>query len=186
MRGVHSRTVRIKRFFEIESDCADRPEADKRRARMATSSHPPPRRPLTIPRWVWPVALAIGISTVSGQSSVPAPQIVNFDKVAHLLVFGLLGTLIARVEGVARWPGLGVGWAVVLASAFGGLDEWHQSYTPGRYVEFADWVADTVGAALAVTLYARWGWYHRLLELPVGSRKRRVETAVPTVPDTKP
>lgn len=142
---------------------------------MATSPHPSPRRPLTIPRWVWPVALAIGISTVSGQSNVPSPQIVNFDKVAHLLVFGLLGTLIARVEGVARWPGLGVGWAVVLASAFGGLDEWHQSYTPGRYVEFADWVADTVGAALAVTLYARWGWYRRLLETPVGGRKRKAK-----------
>lgn len=153
---------------------------------MTPSPNPPARRPLTVPRWVWPVALAIGITTASGQSSMPAPEIINFDKLAHFLVFGLLATLVARVERVSTWPILGMGWAVVLVSAFGGVDEWHQGHTPGRYVEVADWVADTLGAALAVTLYARWGWYRRLLELPVGVRKRRVETAPPTVPDTTP
>lgn len=144
------------------------------------------RRSLTLPRWVWPVALATCITMVSGQSSVPGPQIVNFDKLVHFLVFGLLATLVARVKGVDRWPVLGMGWAVVLASAFGGIDEWHQGHTPGRYVEVADWVADTLGAALAVTLYARWGWYRGLLEMPVGRRKRRVENGAPTVPDKKP
>ena len=144
----------------------------------------PKRRPLTVPRWVWPVALVVGISLVSGQSNVPGPAIVNFDKLVHFLVFGLLGTLIARIERVARWPVLGIGWAVVLASAYGALDEWHQSYTPGRYVEFADWVADTLGAALAVTLYARWTWYRQLLEMRVGSRKPRIENRAPTVPDS--
>jgi VanZ family protein len=151
---------------------------------MTPSNPPPARRRPAIPRWIWPVALAVGITTVSGQSSMPAPEIINFDKLAHFLVFGLLATLVARVEGVAAWPVLGMGWAVVLVSAFGGLDEWHQGHTPGRYVEVADWVADTLGAALAVTLYARWGWYRRLLEMPVGVRKRRVENPAATVPDT--
>ncbi len=150
---------------------------------MNPSPNPSPRRSWAVPRWVWPVLLAIGITTASGQSSMPAPEIVNFDKLAHFLVFGLLATLVARAEGVSSWPGLGMGWAVVLVSAFGGVDEWHQGHTPGRYVEVADWVADTLGAALAVTLYARWGWYRRFLEMPVGRRKRRVETPAATVPD---
>lgn len=136
-----------------------------------------------IPRWVWPLALMLGITLVSGQSNVPAPSIVNFDKLVHFLVFGLLGTLRARVEGVSRWPVLGMGWAVVLTSAYGGLDEWRQSFTPGRYVEFADWVADSLGGLVAVTLYRRWGWYRRLLEMPVARRKPRVETPGSTVPD---
>jgi hypothetical protein len=49
-----------------------------------------------------------------------------------------------------------------------------------------DWVADTLGAALAVTLYARWGWYRRWLEMPVGAHKRRVENPAANVPDTTP
>ncbi len=145
----------------------------------------PKRRLWSLPRWVWPVALAVGFSLVSGQSDVAAPAIVNFDKLAHFLVFGLLGPLIARIEGGGRWPGLGMGWAVVLTSVYGGLDEWHQSYTPGRSVEFADWVADTLGAALAVTLYARWTWYRQVLEMKVGSRKARIENSAPTVPDNE-
>ena len=52
-------------------------------------------------------------------------------------------------------------------SLFGATDEWHQSFVPGRASEVKDWVADTLGAALAVSLYAGWGRYRRLLETSV-------------------
>lgn len=133
--------------------------------------------------WLWPAILAGVISLASGRSHLAGPEIVNIDKLAHFLVFGLLATLMARIDGVRAWPGLGLGWAVALASAYGLLDEYHQSFTPGRFVEVADWVADTLGAALAVALYARWPWYRNLLETRLGRRKRRVETAPETVPD---
>ena len=84
------------------------------------------------------------------------------DKLVHFLIFGLLATLVCRSPGLKRW-----GWAVLLVSAYGIADEFRQSFTPGRYVEFDDWVADTSGAAVAVTLYTLWAGYRRLLETPL-------------------
>lgn len=117
--------------------------------------------------WLWPLLLAATIFMVSGRGRVASPDIVGIDKVAHFFVFGLLGTLIARIPRIAAWRGLGVWWAVALASAYGIADEFHQSFTPGRSVELADWLVDTAGAALAVAVYVRWRWYRAFLEKPL-------------------
>jgi len=127
--------------------------------------------------WVWPVALAVTIFVASGRSQVAEPDVVNIDKYAHFLVYGLLGTLIARVRSVAGWRPLGVYWAILICSVYGFGDEFHQSFTPGRSVEFADWLMDTSGAALAVFFYAKWRWYCGLLEFPLAARSQ-VETPV--------
>ena len=102
-----------------------------------------------------------------------APQIVDFDKFAHFSVYGLLGSLVYRCRAGRRWAW----WAVLLVSVFGGTDELHQSFTPGRSMEWADWICDTTGAALAVSLYARWTWYRRLLECRLN--RPRAEKLVP-------
>lgn len=118
--------------------------------------------------WLWPVALATVIVAASGRSDVASPDIVNFDKVAHFAVFGLLATLVARNGFVP-----GRAWlAVAAVSLFGLTDEWHQSFTPGRSVEVVDWVADTLGAIVAVTAYAVWPWYRGLLERSLGGRPK--------------
>jgi VanZ family protein len=49
-------------------------------------------------------------------------------------------------EGVRRW--LSVCLALVVASAYGVSDEWHQSFTAGRDSDVFDWVADVIGAVL--------------------------------------
>lgn len=95
----------------------------------------------------------------SGRSAVASPDVIGIDKVAHFSVFGLLGTLVARALPKRRWW-----WGAVLAATYGLADEFRQSFTPGRSVEVADWLADTVGASLAVALYARWSGYRALLE----------------------
>jgi hypothetical protein len=73
-------------------------------------------------------------------------------RLAHLVAFGLLGLL-------ARWAFDGLPratvWAIVLASAFGATDEWHQSFTPGRNPRIDDWATDTAFAALALFGWAR-------------------------------
>lgn len=116
--------------------------------------------------WLWPLALGSLIVVASGRSAVAAPDIVGIDKVTHFLVFDLLGTLVVRNGFPPRRA-----WIAVLAvSIFGLTDEWHQSFTPGRSVEVADWVADTLGAAVAVACYAGWPAYQRLLERPLKSR----------------
>jgi VanZ family protein len=95
----------------------------------------------------------------SSQGNLPIDQPVINDnlhgfqhRIAHLLAYGLLGVL-------ARWsfgglPSASV-WAVVLASAFGATDEWHQQFTPGRRAALDDWVLDTASAALALYVFAR-------------------------------
>ncbi len=127
------------------------------------------------------------IALASSRSTVGGPDLPYFDKVTHFLVYGLLGTLFVRVRALRAWPLLGAGWAVVLASGYGVVDEFHQSFTPGRYVELADWVADTLGATLAVTLYVRWPAYRRLLEFQVARpAPARLESARSTLPDKVP
>lgn len=128
--------------------------------------------------WVAPVALAGTIFVASGRTEVASPHVVGFDKVAHFAVFGLLATLVLR-------NGSGRGWAwatVALVSLFGATDEWHQSFTAGRSVQGADWVADTLGAAVAVASYTGWPWYRRRLE---GDLKRRVGQPAAMPPNRK-
>ncbi len=121
-----------------------------------------PRPLAATARWLYPLALAVLVVVASGRSQVAAPQIVNIDKFAHFSIFGLLATL------VARSPGMRHAWiAVLVVSLFGMSDELRQSFTPGRFVEIADWAADTAGAIIAVTAYAWWSWYRRLLEMPL-------------------
>jgi VanZ family protein len=132
-----------------------------------------------IRQWLYPVALAGVIVAASGQGSVAAPDIIDFDKVAHFSIYGLLATLVAR----AGFPGGRGWWAVVVVSLFGLTDEWHQSFTPGRSVEVADWVADTLGALTAVGLYTWWRGYRELLEKPLGRAKARVENRPGVVPN---
>ena len=89
------------------------------------------------------------------------------DKIVHLLVFGLMATLLARLATVQRTRLLGIYTAVLIVSVFGMTDELHQHFTPGRTVDVFDWLSDTVGAALATILYAHWHWYRRTLETPI-------------------
>ncbi len=131
-------------------------------------------------RWLYPLALAAMVVIASGQSQVATPPgIVNFDKIAHFSIFGLLGTLVARSPGVRRFR-----HAILIVALFGISDEFRQSFTPGRSVEFADWLADTLGAATAVSLYAFWPWYRRLLERPLRVRfAARAGAPAPAAPE---
>jgi VanZ family protein len=130
-------------------------------------------------RWAWIGVVMATIALASGQSEVAAPGVSHIDKVGHFLVFGLLATLVVRALPPQRW-----GWAIVLVAGYGFLDEWRQSFTPGRLVEVADWVADTAGALVATVLYVHWRWYRELLERKIGRRhEARVDFAPAPRPD---
>ncbi len=100
----------------------------------------------------WPaLALAALIFFLSHQSHpVPfAPPFPHADKVVHAATFGLLAALAARgllAVGLAGRRALLL--AVVAASLYGAVDEWHQSFVPGRDPDPLDWAADTGGAIL--------------------------------------
>lgn len=134
----------------------------------------------TVPllRWIWPAALAATIFVASGRGQVAAPAIVDFDKAAHFFIYGLLATLVARA-------GPRPVWAVVITVLYGLTDEWHQSFTPGRSVEWLDVLADALGAVVAVTVYAGWTGYRRWLERPLLRLQPRVENPGQVVPNQR-
>jgi VanZ family protein len=114
--------------------------------------------------WLWPLAIVLLICSASAKPTVAGPRIANFDKLVHFGVYGLLATLVCRQTRGAR----GAAWSLLAVSAFGATDEIHQYFVPGRYAEVADWVADTLGAAVAVLAYTRWTAYRACLERPLG------------------
>jgi VanZ family protein len=104
---------------------------------------------------------------VSGTNTLATPDLdfdISYDKIAHLLVFGLLATAVLRIPRFFNkgWPGVCI--TIVLISLYGALDEYRQSFTDGRTVEFDDWIADTLGAILASIAYFKWHWYRHFLE----------------------
>jgi hypothetical protein len=120
-------------------------------------------------RVAWPFILAGLIFVASGHQAASGPDITGSDKVVHMGVFGLLATLFCRLGH--GWKA--AAWGFLVASTYGALDEWHQSFVPYRSSEVADWIADTVGAALAVILYTGWLGYRRWLETPLRFRLRK-------------
>lgn len=104
-------------------------------------------------RW-WP-ALAWAV-VLFAQSSIPGDDIpafipvVGWDKVIHLVLYGILAWLAMR----GRAAGPPAAWIIwLLCVAYGASDEAHQLFVPGRFASVWDLAADALGALLAVLLY---------------------------------
>ncbi len=132
---------------------------------------------------LWPFLIAGTLTFCSGYQAA-VPDIIDIDKFGHFGAYGALATAIVRIPEVKRWRWLGGWWALVLASAYGMGDEFRQSLTHGiRTPDWHDWLADTIGAVTAVSLYLHWAWYLRTMEWPVF--KRRAKPQPPEVPSDK-
>ncbi len=91
-------------------------------------------------------------------SSLPTiemmPSFWNADKLVHLICFGGLTFWMAfGTSGIVSskpWGGKLRLWLVpvIVVAVYGCLDEFHQSFTPGRSCSALDWCADVAGAAL--------------------------------------
>jgi VanZ family protein/UDP-2,3-diacylglucosamine pyrophosphatase LpxH len=108
------------------------------------------------PSWLLPLAAAAGIFWLSAQSSYPGGVDLPppLDKLAHAAVFGLLALALDLALRISA-PGLPMYkrhlLVVAAVSLYGATDEWHQAFVPGRDCEVGDWIADTLGAVLALT-----------------------------------
>jgi VanZ family protein len=95
---------------------------------------------------------------VGSSFPVPPTPLMEFelgDKVAHAVVFGVLAILIRYAFGRStRMPGWQSFAAVLVATAYGAIDELHQSFVPGRTADVWDFVADAGGATFLVALAA--------------------------------
>ena len=80
------------------------------------------------------------------------------DSVAHFLLYTVLGLTLAwaRMRGARYHHGA----FVLLGIALGLMDEFHQSFVPGRTPSISDVFADAggviIGYALFVMIFARW------------------------------
>ncbi len=91
------------------------------------------------------------LSSIPGRD-LPDVQVVNFDKVVHMGIYGCLAILVfLAFRNQQRYPGLvrfAVIATIVACSLYGVSDELHQILTPGRTCDILDWTADTSGAVL--------------------------------------
>lgn len=120
----------------------------------------PPAAPgpvmLAVAYWA-PVAVYLGfIHYLSGMSQPPAYLVMKWDKVGHVIEFIILAVLSSRALH-RTFPPLSLSWVVILSGTFGFLygtiDEYHQSFVPGRMAEFLDAFADAAGAFLGAAAY---------------------------------
>ncbi|BFH76533.1 VanZ family protein [Thermus thermophilus] len=72
-----------------------------------------------------------------------------WDKAAHFLAYLVLGLLLRLGLG-------GFSLAFLFASLYGVVDEWHQSFVPGREAFGLDLLADFLGAWVGARLWGRW------------------------------
>lgn len=88
------------------------------------------------------------IFLLSAQSSIHIPNMFFMqDKALHSLLFGALGffcSLLVMGDG-SRPTFRHVLVVTLLVMGYGGLDEFHQSFVPGRSPDILDLTADTTG-----------------------------------------
>ncbi len=83
--------------------------------------------------------------------SHPLPALTErvWDKLLHTIEYVGLAILVFRAldgEGLASFQSAIA--TVMLVSAYGASDEWHQLYVPLRSADMQDWMTDTLAGAI--------------------------------------
>jgi len=131
----------------LECTCRARPVPA-----MNTPLRPRPRRsPIRLLAWIATAAVAL-LLVVPLPAAATAGAPAGSDKTVHVVLFGALAVVWRRaLSGPAIWLGLAVFAGVTL---YGGGLELVQSFLPYRSCELADFIADGVGAAVALVATA--------------------------------
>ena len=119
------------------------------------------------PYYIAVIAYCAVIFWLSHQSSPPVPEMrfPGEDKLAHMVLFGGLATIISVGQHRSGHPR--PTWArryapILFAAVYGMTDEIHQLFIPLRTFSLLDWLADILGAGLA---YGVCGRFFRALPL---------------------
>lgn len=108
--------------------------------------------------WAAPIAWMVVIFLLSSRSDFPnltpyKPDLQNI--IGHLTEYGLLTYLWARALETSRGLRHRSWIVLVIVMLYAASDEWHQTFVPGRYGDYRDWLVD-VTAAVVVLLGLRW------------------------------
>jgi VanZ family protein len=107
--------------------------------------------------WQLMAVVLFVLSSISGED-LSAYTFEVSDKLIHFMVFGILGVLMFRsfkISSRIRIRKNAFSFAVLAAIIYGGLDELHQLFVPGRFASIGDWIADILGILIMILLY-RW------------------------------
>lgn len=111
--------------------------------------------------------------SASSRVAEVTPDIPNFDKIAHFGYFlggsGLLcAYLYRRKPHDPNWKVI-IGCVIAAIAVTGCLDEYHQTFTPGRSGNDPfDWLADVTGATVGALVFKR---LHHLIREKVPSEE---------------
>ena len=102
--------------------------------------------------WLALVALCGFNFWLSAQETLSVPSVLlNQDKLEHAGFYFIMGVLAWRAFRHFAWSNTSlIIVSIIYCSLYGISDEWHQSLVPGRQSSIADWIADTLGATLAM------------------------------------
>ena len=74
-------------------------------------------------------------------------------KIAHFTEYAILGFLAARAFRTSPRPAIRDRWLLICVTmivVYALMDEFHQSFVPGRTPDVNDWLVDIAGAAVAI------------------------------------
>ena len=108
--------------------------------------------------WFWPVLYGCIIFILSSlPMGIKAGPDFRLDLIVHFFEFAFLGFLVARALSLGKLrnvPLRAFVVAVLIGMVCAALDEWHQSFVPGRLMEFGDFLADSSGIFTGAGLIA--------------------------------
>lgn len=99
-----------------------------------------------LPFFAWVILIFVG-SSIPRLPASPFGMPRGSDKIAHFLEYLILAFLFYRGIRGERWRGGIPAWLIVLVTglAIASIDEYHQTYIPGRDANLLDWTADMTG-----------------------------------------
>jgi VanZ family protein len=124
---------------------------------MIDIHHPSPRM-----RYIAIALLALTIFLLFYLGSMPIAVGLfkePWDKLAHFVAYATIATLLCLGIAPHKMP-LPI---VLITSAIGFIDEWHQMALPGRSVDLGDFLTDTAAAIFAITAYSVFSAYQARL-----------------------
>jgi len=107
--------------------------------------------------WVPAAVWASGIFWLSSLQHIPdiGPEFSFKDKVGHSVLYWGLGMLVAwALRRGHNFSLVTTLWlTIVISSAYGATDEWHQYFVPYRNCDAWDWASDVAGSASAAAVF---------------------------------
>jgi VanZ family protein len=120
---------------------------------------------------LWVITLWF-LSSHSIAAPEEAPEILHFDKIAHFGYFFGGGYILATWSQLKYDDPSSVFtrylFPIIFFSIFGAIDEYHQTFTPGRSGnDLYDWIADFLGASFGVFLANYFHWILHKFSSPI-------------------